>query len=620
MTTSQTDSHPDQPDDVKRSGGVDVNADDVNVTGDVVGRDKLVAGDDIIQTGQYVERQININLPRGAQIVIGVVATAIVAIVVVLLLPPQSAVANGDFESGSLDEWEVTGAVIVVESEESDAPQVGKFHAQLSTGSSIGQTVKVPDRNPVLSISYRTPLDRPSPGTLNVWIDDSVAFTIERLLLATEWRTAEFDMAAYAGQEVQLRIEYSRPTTRFGGVLAAPMTQEDDSVWIDRVILFERPEQALAQITIEPSITATLPASATSTATPTATATPRPTFTYTPEPTATSTATALRSSTTAPTKLSVFTGTLTFTWIQGAFREAGTNESGVGIWARQIIVEPSGGQPPYTIAFTAGNPAQGSLTFEVFGLYCEGQIGTLTVSSADGQSVSEQIRIEDPICPTPTPTRTNTSSFTPTRTPSPTLTSTPKPTDVPLPVLPVTSSDEVTIEGVFIQGQDRMATVSAGASVQVDVDYFIKDTNCPTCIVQIFIGIADDVTINEPKGCVYSGIAGSSGVSGSGSISFNVPATSGVYYIRFRRTADFSCPGPGWWYTDFTPGSDRNVGVIIVPQDDNQPSPCANTAASTFYILNSSFCITPQRLQLSRLSSAHAPMHIHPLTDRASPP
>ena len=233
---------------------------------------------------------------------------------------------------------------------------------------------------------------------------------------------------------------------------------------------------------------------------------------------------------------------LSLTWRAGAFREAGTNEQGVGIWAQEIFVEPLGGAPPYTILFD--NSPQAGTPFEVFGLFCVGQVGTITVRSSDGQSVEERITVPDPICPTQTPTVTHT----------------PVPTEPPLPPLPITHGF-ATINGVDILGQGQSATTPAGSSVTVQVDYFIiQASDCPSCIQQIAIGVSNDVTVNQTVGCAYDGIPSLEGESGTGSVTFDAPTEPGWYFVRIFNTFEFSCR------LDFgTTGSEFSIGRIYVP-------------------------------------------------------
>src|SRR5512135_1813982 len=94
------------------SGGVDLDAQhDVNISGDVVGRDKItqiVAGDQIAGDQEVIEvepggvvvakggRLTNVHIPRGVQIAIGVAVVAIV-IFVIKALTPASAKVNTEF-------------------------------------------------------------------------------------------------------------------------------------------------------------------------------------------------------------------------------------------------------------------------------------------------------------------------------------------------------------------------------------------------------------------------------------------------------------------------------------------------------------------------------------------
>jgi hypothetical protein len=125
-------------------------------------------------------------------------------------------------------------------------------------------------------------------------------------------------------------------------------------------------------------------------------------------------------------------------------------------------------------------------------------------------------------------------------------------------------SELFTIGDVQIQGQGRRAHAAPGSPVTVDVSYFIQDVGCPGCIDQILVGIADDATINEPKGCVYDGQPGPEGVEGGGSLNFDVPNAPGVYYVRVHYGQAFSCD-LGWWGVNGVPGPDSSIGVIIVP-------------------------------------------------------
>ena len=79
------------------TGGANVEADQVEVKGDVVGHDKIEAEPGAIIVGRGGRlMQVVVNLPRGVQIAIGVVALAIVLVLIKALIPPGSKV-NTEF-------------------------------------------------------------------------------------------------------------------------------------------------------------------------------------------------------------------------------------------------------------------------------------------------------------------------------------------------------------------------------------------------------------------------------------------------------------------------------------------------------------------------------------------
>jgi hypothetical protein len=101
--------------------------------------------------------------------------------------------------------------------------------------------------------------------------------------------------------------------------------------------------------------------------------------------------------------------------------------------------------------------------------------------------------------------------------------------------------------------------VTPGATFTVSMSYFIQDVSCPGCIDQIQIGWAHD-PINS-VGCIYNGIPGPEGVSGSGSLSFIAPTTPGTYSIGIDRSQQYFCQS-GWWSGPPTGG--RLVTSIVV--------------------------------------------------------
>jgi hypothetical protein len=546
-----------------RSGGTDIHADEVNVGGDVVGRDKVTVAPGGVHVGEGGSfRQTIVNLPRGVQLAVVVSAAATVAIAGALLTT-GTASAKIDFEEGTLEKYEIKGNVELV-STGADAPElVGHFATQLSSGAAFENPspIRVPDKQPnqvpVLTIMFRSPPGVTARGTLAILFNDTVVCRITDIGSTAEWQTHTCDIGNYASTDIRLRVEYVSVAGRVGGLSRAAILQAGDAVWIDNIEFTQADSEAIALVTPSPSPSPTWTPSPTATAT----RTPRPAPTDRPRPTTEAPAARVTSSPAPVTASIAITQPLTFTWSTGAFRQSGTNDAGQGIWAQAITVVPSGGAPPYTVVFGAAGQ-QAGLSFEVFGLFCVGQVGRLTVQAADSQTVSEVITIQAPLCPTKTPTPTSTPTRTPTWTP--TSTPTPTPAEQPLAALPVSDGYLVTINGIDIQGQGRRAQVSPGGSVTVNVNYFISDPGCPGCIDQILIGIADDVTFNEPMGCVYNGSPGASGVMGIGSLTFNVPTTPGVYFVRFHYGQDFGCAF-GWWGVGGEPGSAWNLGTIIVP-------------------------------------------------------
>jgi len=100
----------------------------------------------------------------------------------------------------------------------------------------------------------------------------------------------------------------------------------------------------------------------------------------------------------------------------------------------------------------------------------------------------------------------------------------------------------VTISNVRINGGAITAPVAPGSSIEVSLDYHIVDTGCPGCIDEIQIGFSH----LQAEGCVYTGIPGSGGVSGSAHITLTAPSEPGTYYIGSDRAQDYACPSH-WW-------------------------------------------------------------------------
>lgn len=128
-----------------------------------------------------------------------------------------------------------------------------------------------------------------------------------------------------------------------------------------------------------------------------------------------------------------------------------------------------------------------------------------------------------------------------------------------LPTVPIKGTNGVaTITNVKINGGANVAEVARGANFDLTMDYTIVDIGCPGCIDQLQIGF-DKAT---PTGCIYNGVPGTVGASGSSKITLTAPAQPGTYYVGFDRSQDFSCPTKGWW--NGAPSGDRLIAAIVV--------------------------------------------------------
>jgi|GEM_PF-6238289 len=96
----------------------------------------------------------------------------------------------------------------------------------------------------------------------------------------------------------------------------------------------------------------------------------------------------------------------------------------------------------------------------------------------------------------------------------------------------------VTISNTKINGGTAITPVAPGSAITVALDYAIKDPGCPGCIDQIQIGFSHAATAT---GCVYFGVPGPTGVTGSGQITLTAPQQPGVYFVGFDRSQQYSC-------------------------------------------------------------------------------
>lgn len=125
-------------------------------------------------------------------------------------------------------------------------------------------------------------------------------------------------------------------------------------------------------------------------------------------------------------------------------------------------------------------------------------------------------------------------------------------------------ADIVRISNLRVNGGAFYETVAPGSVISVDFDFSIQNLVCPGCIDQIIIGFHN----GPPLACVYNGIPGPVGDSGSASFNLSAPLTPGTYFITFDRSEQFSCAnalGVGNWATFLFPAPVTNyIGVLIV--------------------------------------------------------
>ncbi len=117
--------------------------------------------------------------------------------------------------------------------------------------------------------------------------------------------------------------------------------------------------------------------------------------------------------------------------------------------------------------------------------------------------------------------------------------------------------EETTLSAVMLNGAKITSIVAPGSSIAVELSYEIRDTYCPGCIEQIMIGFANQ----DPALCIYEGIPGSGGNTGSVSFNLTAPSTPGTYYIAFDKSLQYFCPGT-WWAGPPVPA--RYIGSVTV--------------------------------------------------------
>jgi hypothetical protein len=128
--------------------------------------------------------------------------------------------------------------------------------------------------------------------------------------------------------------------------------------------------------------------------------------------------------------------------------------------------------------------------------------------------------------------------------------------------LPVSSAQglPITIHWASINGGgNSSARIAPGASFTVSLGYSLSDPGCPGCVDQLIIGLGS----NNPQACVYDSVPGTSGTSGSATVTLTAPTVPGVYFLRFDYGQDYGC-NLAWWDYNGAPTASNTFGVINV--------------------------------------------------------
>ena len=485
------------------------------VTSGEAGRDSQAAGDDIVEVSgsgnivagdevkveQYVAQQTNVNLPRSARLALVAGAAALIIIALGVILPTEPAIANGNFETGTVGQppggWQVKGDVRIVPTGELKDSDVGDKACEFETGSELTQRVTIPNQKSLLTIWYRSPggQDR---STLEVYLDEMLMLQADPAARAAGEATSMPGWSKSTtpvpeelhGKTVYLKIQYELPTGGAGGRLVSPVWQGSDVLWVDNVQIVPIEEQ-IAAATLAPTDT---PApTAPFTDTPAPTPTPKPTASPTRLPSSTPTDTPTSEPTVTPAGAGPAGCALNATFIADMTIPDGTllaphtafvktwriTNDGTCQWDDYELVYIAGDQMtgPAAVKIPAAAPGQAiDVSVDLTAPGTPGDYtGTWRLRASNGAIFGEVTAVIMVPAPTdtPTPTPTHTPTHTPTETPTPsnTPTATPAPPSVingsfeEPPVSPGTYSNFASIPGW---------SLSFGPSIEIgnDVTYF----------------------------------------------------------------------------------------------------------------------------------------------------
>ncbi|MEA3412173.1 MAG: hypothetical protein U9R74_11635 [Pseudomonadota bacterium] len=158
------------------------------------------------------------------------------------------------------------------------------------------------------------------------------------------------------------------------------------------------------------------------------------------------------------------------------------------------------------------------------------------------------------------------------------------------------------IGNVTINGGQGPQTVPPGSDVAVTLDYTIIDVSCPGCIDQIQYGIvtAESGAGNPVLGkCLYDGVPGPKGASGSTAFTIKAPVEPGSYALAFDRAQEFSCSKLTKWWNGQPRPAQYFARIEVASSGNPSPDPVDPFAAvpplKTFSITPGTSKVLPGR-------------------------
>lgn len=147
----------------------------------------------------------------------------------------------------------------------------------------------------------------------------------------------------------------------------------------------------------------------------------------------------------------------------------------------------------------------------------------------------------------------------------------------------------VAFSSVSLNSGGNTAQVTGGQTVTLSFSWSTSaaGTYCPTCKVQLYVGINGNFTE-----CLTSGFTQYT-ASGSKNISFTAPTTAGIYYITSTGTLDFSCQNISTPLCDVSTLAAIRVGNPSQTADvaiTGDASFCPSSSASLSANLTGIFC------------------------------